>query len=288
MKTLSIYQLHKDRFLPEQERLVEIVKTTAKPDMIFLLGAELCRKRTETIYQTANSPLCVSGCFLLILISEDTKKELLSWQEKIEHHCKSLMPVTTLVLLSKTFQDWVRAGHCFALKVLASAIPIYDAATISLPEPPDLVMPTDKDMEALYTIGLKRSKAFFAGAELYRVRGQFDFAVFMLHQATEQCLRTLLKLGTGYHSNVHSLDRLLKYGSLVSPLLAYVFAEHHEEDRRLLQVLQKAYIDCRYTEDFKVKAADVDGLMAKVSRMQEILVQEAEQFLQPEPKTIMP
>ncbi|MCW3090489.1 MAG: hypothetical protein JWP81_1558 [Ferruginibacter sp.] len=273
MRPFTIYHLYIDSFSAQQEKLVSIIVEIAKPDMIFLLGASLYRRRSESIFNTtAPTSQHTADYFLLILIPDISNRELHEWQDKIEHHCKALMPVTTIVLQTSTFEEWLKTDHPFAYTVLRSAAQIYDAGNLSFPAPGAINELTNKkDLEKYFTEGLNKSKEFLAGAELFRVREQNTMAAFMLHQSSEQALQVMLKIGTGFHSNTHSIDRLIRYASLVSYQLPDIFPQKSESDKRLFNLLQKAYIDTRYKEDYKISMPELLSLTEKVRRLQEIL-----------------
>lgn len=273
MKPFTIYHLCCDAFSFLQQPLVDIIIKAAKPDMIFLLGASLRRRRSESIFnEPAPTSQHISDCFLLVLIPDLSNKELHDWQDKIENNCKSLMPVTAIVLQTATFEEWLKAGHRFALTVSKSASLIYDSGNLSLTIPQGLNNTTNgKDSDRKYSEGLVKAKEFLAGAELFRIRKQHAMAAFMLHQSAEQALRTLLKAGTGYHANTHSLDRLIRYGSLIAYQLPDILPQRTDNEKRLFSLLQKAYIDTRYKEDYKISSDDLLYLSEKVRCIHEIL-----------------
>ena len=271
MKPFTIYHLCSDSFSSLQQPLVDRIIKAAKPGMIFLLGASWYRRRTESIFnESAPTSQHIADCFLLVLMQDLSNKELHEWQDKIESNCKSLMPVTVIVLQTVTFQEWLKTGNRFACAVWQSAAPIYNSGNLSWAVPGD--NPTtviDKDDERRYTEGLTKAKEFLAGSELFRVRKQHAMAAFMLHQSAEQALRILLKAGTGYHANTHSIDRLLRYAGLVSYQLPDIFPQKTEE-KRLFNLLQKAYIDTRYKEDYKICMDDLLCITEKVRHIHEI------------------
>lgn len=273
MKPFTIYHTYRDAFNFLQQPLVDIVVKSAKPDMIFLLGASLQRRRSESIFiESAPISQYISDCFLLVLIPSLSGKELHEWQDKIENNCKCLMPVTALVLQTITLEEWLKAGHRFALTVLQSAAPIYDSGNLSFAIPGSgTINITDKHCERQFSEGLMKAKEFLVGSELFRVRKQHAMAAFMLHQSAEQALRTLLITGTGYHANTHSLDRLIRYGSLIAYQLPDIFPQRTDNDKRLFNLLQKAYIDTRYKEDYKISNEDLLCLSEKVRCLHEIL-----------------
>ena len=272
MKPFTIYHLCKDAYSSYEQRLVDIIVNAAKPAMIFLLGASLYRRRSESIFQqSAPTSQHMADYFLLILMESLANKELHEWQDKIESHCKTLMPVTTLVLQKHIFEDWLKDGYPFATSVQQSAVAIYNSGSYNLPVSQANNDVTSKEREKHLAEGLIKSKEFLAGSELYRIRKQYAMAAIMLHQSAEQALRTLLKVGTGYHANTHSIDRLLRYAGLVSYQLPDIFPQRTEEEKRLFNLLQKAYIDTRYKEDYKISTDDLLCLTAKVRRIHEIL-----------------
>ena len=274
MKPFTIYHLCSELFSFQQEKLSSVIVETAKPDMIFLLGASLYRRRTESIFCTiAPSSQHTADFVLLILIKDLSNKEHHEWQDKIEQHCKVVMPITTIVLQTSTFEEWLKGGHPFASTVCQSAVTIYNAGNLSsVASIQTSATAAPKDLEKYYAEGLHKAKEFLTGAELYTLRQQNTMAAFMLHQAAEQTLRTLLKAGTGFHANTHSIDRLLRYAGLVSWQLPDIFPQKTAEEKRLFSLLQKAYIDTRYREDYKISDDELVYLAAKVRRIYEILV----------------
>jgi HEPN domain-containing protein len=273
MKPFTIYHLCRDAFSFLQQALVDMIVKAAKPDMIFLLGASLCRRRSESVFNKSTSASeQVSDCFLLVLMPDLGNKEPHEWQDKIENNCKSLMLVTTIVLRTGAFEQWLKTGHRFALTVSQSASPIYDSGSVSMAIPQGFTgIVADKGEEKQYSDGLMKAKEFLAGSELFRIRKQHAMAAFMLHQSAEQALRTLLKTGTGYHANTHSLDRLIRYASLVFHQLQDIFQQKTDEEKRLFSLLQKAYIDTRYKEDYKISNDDLVYLSEKIRCLHEIL-----------------
>lgn len=272
MKSFNTYHLCRNAH-PSQQRLVDIIVNASEPAMIFLLGASLYQKTSESIFQQSTpASQHIADYILLILMENLANKELYEWQDKIETHCKALMPVTTIVLQKNTFEEWLKEGHPFATSVQQSAEVIHNTGSSNLSISQTVNHDaTINSIEKYWTDGLTKAKEFLAGSELFRVRKQHAMAAFMLHQSAEQALRTLLKVGTGYHANTHSIDRLLRYAGLVSWQLPDVFSQKTEEDKRLFNLLQKAYIGTRYKEDYKISADDLVYLTEKVRCIYEIL-----------------
>ncbi|MDB5279757.1 MAG: hypothetical protein JWR61_4712, partial [Ferruginibacter sp.] len=95
----------------------------------------------------------------------------------------------------------------------------------------------------------------------------------MLHQAAEQALLTIFKKGTGLHLSSHNIHKLLRYCALVNYKIPAIFPAGNEASERLLRLLQKAYIEARYKEDFAISSADLISITEKVKMLQGILQQ---------------
>lgn len=245
-----MYNLLTRDFICQHNKVVSLITETINAEKIYLLGCTITQQRTESIF-AFNSPTRrhVSHYYMLVLVTKNDNCSYNTMQDKIESHCHS----------------FVQAGHPFACKVYKIAECIYDAGNIIFTEPiPIDEKELNKRNEALYNQGINKTQEFLAGVDLYRIREQNKMAAFMLHQAAEQALITLLKIITGLHLNTHSIDRLIRCGSMISDKLTLLFPRNNEKNERLFQLLQKAYIDTRYKDDYSIS---VDNLLLLTERV---------------------
>ncbi len=250
--------------------------------MIYLLGASLYRRRSESIFcTTAPSSQHVADYCFLVLIRNTNNKSLPQWQDQIEQHCSSLMPVTIILLETAIFNGWLATGHLFARTVCRSAIPVFEADNLTL-SLIDHFNPEveQKTLKKLFRDGLNKSQEFLAGADLFRVRKQYRLAAFMLHQAVEQALGTLLKIAMGYYCCSHNIERLLRYAGMVSYRIQDVFPRKTDSEKKLFNLLQKAYIDSRYREDYSIGFTDLLDLTERVRIIQDILAESGKTIIQ--------
>ncbi|MBP6022224.1 HEPN domain-containing protein [Ferruginibacter sp.] len=123
------------------------------------------------------------------------------------------------------------------------------------------------------TQGINKVNEFIAGAELFRVREQNKMAAFMLHQAAEQALLTIFKKATDWPVNTHNIDKLLRYCSMVNYKIPAIFPRDSEAGKRLFGLLQKAYIDTRYKDDFAINSSELNALTQTIKTLQEIMLE---------------
>jgi HEPN domain-containing protein len=269
MKTFPLYQRQREAFQALQQKLAGTILRLCDPDKILLLGATLNTQESESIF-TAAGASCerISACTVLVLLPEFGNKEALDWQDQLETNCSQFLTLTSIVMKTTGFLDWLAAGNYFAGRVWLEAPVLYDSGRID-PEqvfmPPDLM--TENEGSKHGKEGFCKAGEFLEGAELYRIRKQNKMAAFMLHQAAEQALHCLMKSGTGYYANTHNMDRLLRYACLVMPSLQELFPRQTEQEKRLLNLLQKAYIEARYREEYKISDAELRILEERVRRL---------------------
>ncbi|MGI8581196.1 MAG: HEPN domain-containing protein [Chitinophagaceae bacterium] len=81
------------------------------------------------------------------------------------------------------------------------------------------------DKKSILKQGINKATEFLVGADFFRIRGQNKMAAYMLHQATEHALHTILKIKICLYLNTHNLDKLIRYCSMVSYTIGDIFRE---------------------------------------------------------------
>lgn len=258
----------------EQEHLVQLIKDASPSvEKLFLLGSTVMQRRTQSIFHSGQ-PTCryTSHYYVLVLVNKTSDHSLNNLRDIIKTKSQQWIPITAIVLCTETFSNWLTEGHLFAKWVVEQSTQLYDAGNICLPPatPPDEDKLEAEDKKLLQETSQK-VKSFLAGAELYRIRKEYKMAIFMLHQAAEQQLRTMLIINTGLRINTHSIERLIRYNCMWCDKLLEVFPPNNERLQRLLALLQKAYIDSRYNTSFTICYHDLETLEKKTNQLISLL-----------------
>ena len=90
----------------------------------------------------------------------------------------------------------------------------------------------------------------------------------MLHQAAAHALLTIIKNATGLHINTHNFDKLICYRSMISYKIPAIFPRNNDANEKLFQLLQKAYIDTRYKEDYTITTIELLIIMGRLKTLQ--------------------
>lgn len=266
-----IYYNIKEKFKDQHNELVRIILDAATADKIYFLGSTLITRRTESVFMT-DAPSCrhVGHYYVLVLVSDEHNCNTV--QDKIENNCRHFIPVTAIVLHTIQFKEWLREEHLFAYKVCTLGAILYSSDETRLVAeaiPVDELIKTEND--SVYNEGCNKVNEFLAGADLYRLRKQNKMAAFMLHQAAEHALHTILRIGTGLYVHTHNLDKLIRYCSMVCFHLPEIFPHNNEKNERLFQLLQKAYVGGRYKDDYSISALELMTIADRVKQLQNVM-----------------
>lgn len=101
-------------------------------------------------------------------------------------------------------------------------------------------------------------------------KGKYKHASFHLHQATENYLRTIPLVYILYGYKDHDLELLMSYCKRYTLELAKVFPRNTDEEERLFKLLQRAYVEARYNDEFIVTKADIDTLIPKIELLRDL------------------
>jgi uncharacterized protein len=273
-----MYYLLTESFKSQEAKLAALIQETMPVKKIYMLGSTLMQQRTESIFLTdAPSRRNVGHYWLLVLVDEDCGHSDNYVQDKIENTCRHIIPVTVIVLHTQQFNTWLMEGHRFACTVIKIAVLLHDNTHIPSVIPSAINEEADKKMMETYCErGINKVNEFIAGAELYRLRQHNKMAAFMLHQATEHALHTIFKKATGLHINTHNIDKLIRYCAMVNYKIPAIFLRDDEAGKKLFDLLQKAYIDTRYKDDFIISSSEILSLTESVRTLQAIMQEKGE------------
>jgi uncharacterized protein len=273
METNSSHPLKNNLQFGHLKQLISLVEKVVIPDVIYLLGSASTKKTITSLFcPSGYEPALGTDYFILVLLNDFREKSISQWQDQIEQVCNVTIPVSCIVLETATFHQWLKIGHRFARLVAQSGAVIYNPQNISFSPTGDYDPIVESSIiERQYQAGFSKTQEFLAGADLYRIRKHYSLALFMLHQATEQALGTLLKKGMGYYCCSHNIERLLRYVSWVDGQVRDLFPMYTESEKKLFTLLQKAYIDSRYRLDYTVHYQDLVTITERVRLLVRIL-----------------
>lgn len=169
--------------------------------------------------------------------------------------------------------DALSEGRYFYVEILAQGVMLYDSGEYRLATPRELDYAEIKGMaEAYYKDKYSDAEDFLFHAKIAQERGTYQMCSFMLHQATENFIKTIPLVYVLYGYKEHDLEFLIEKCKPYTLDLAKVFPRDTDEEERLFKLLQRAYIEARYNKkNFAVTKADIDALIPKVELLRDVV-----------------
>lgn len=169
--------------------------------------------------------------------------------------------------------DALSEGRYFYVEILAQGIMLYDSEEYRLATPRELDYAEIKEMaEAYYKDKYSDAEDFLFHAKIAQERGTYQMCSFMLHQATENFIKTIPLVYVLYGYKEHDLEFLIEKCKPYTLDLAKVFPRDTDEEERLFKLLQRAYIEARYNKkNFAVTKADIDALIPRIELLRDIV-----------------
>ena len=169
--------------------------------------------------------------------------------------------------------DALTMGRYFYVEIVAKGIMLYDSGECQLATPGELdYAEITKMAEEYYDDKFSDGLDFFKGANFYYQEENYHMTAFMLHQATESFLKTIPLVYILYGYKEHDLQFLIEKCKPYTLELAKVFPCDTDEEKRLFDLLRRAYLEARYNKkNFIVTKADIDALVPKIELLRGIV-----------------
>ena len=124
--------------------------------------------------------------------------------------------------------------------------------------------------EEYYNERFERGNEFLLGAIFYNEQGLHKMASFNLHQACENYYNSIILTFTLYSPKEHSFIKLSARPKTHSLESSKAFPRNTEEEKRLFDLLQDAYVQARYSLHFRITQEDIEALIPKVELLRDI------------------
>ena len=163
-------------------------------------------------------------------------------------------------------------AHYFETEIKRDGIILYDSGAYKLARRRKLDYTEIKERAQKYFDDkFGRALSFVRSAKHDIYDGDNQMASFHLHQSAENFLRTIPMVFILYGYKSHNLSELMNATKKHTAEIFRVFPRDTEEEKRLFDLLQRAYIESRYNPDFEIAKGDIDALLPKIERLRDIV-----------------
>jgi len=183
-------------------------------------------------------------------------------------------PLNILVHTLKEVNHALAKGQYFFTDIKREGIVLYESDKRELTEAGNLTAEEYKVIaEKHYAQWFESANEFFDTFYDDLKKERFKKSAFELHQATERFYACLLLVLTNYKPNTHNLKQLNALAILHNERIAEVFPQDTKPHRRRFQLLKKAYVDARYSAQYKISQEELQWLAERVQYLQQLTKQ---------------
>lgn len=181
---------------------------------------------------------------------------------------------TTVQFIDESIDDLNKAidkNRYFYTDIKREGIMLYNSGRYKLARRRKLNYREIKELaEEYYNERFERGNEFLLGAIFYNEQGLHKMASFNLHQACENYYNSIILSFTLYSPKEHSLIKLSARAKTHSLESSKAFPRNTEEEKRLFDLIQDAYIQARYSLHFRITKEDIKALIPKVELLRDI------------------
>lgn len=181
------------------------------------------------------------------------------------------IPVNCIVHTLSEVNNELAKGNYFFRDISEEGILLYESDNKSLFTPKAL---SSNEYKKIANDHFQRwfpsANSFLIDFEHCMEREDFNKAAFELHQATERYYSCLLLVLTNYKPHTHNLKHLNSICIEQDTRIATVFPQTKKADRRVFQLLKKAYIDARYSQAYIITSEQLAWLFERVQLLRNL------------------
>ena len=261
----------------ELQHLTDLLSSYKEVEMVILFGSYARGEYVEDTYVENGILYEYKSDYDLLVV---TRNDDLKANFKIETRVDELQairmvktPVSLIFHSGKHLNQALREGNYFFKDIKKEGIVLYDTGTVTLQNPKKLTAEEARQKaQGYFDQWFESAGVFFEDFKHNLAKSEkgpiyLNKAAFELHQATERYYTTILLVYTDYRPKEHNLERLNLRVKNCDPRFA-VFPQGTDEEKRLFELLRKAYVDARYKMDeYSITKAELDYLAEKVERL---------------------
>ncbi|MBA3068809.1 MAG: HEPN domain-containing protein, partial [Hyphomonas sp.] len=195
---------------------------------------------------------------LLIVVNQQSVVDFATYwyraEDRIIRDTGIKTPVNFIVHTMDEMNNALSQGQYFFTDIIKEGIALYDlkGSTPFITPQPQTADEALAIAEKHFEQRMEGVRSAFEIVEFCIKRGLHKDAAFTLHQAVERAYTCLLLVETNYSPSTHSIKFLRSLAEQIAPDLIAVWPRETKQDRRLFELLKRAYVDARYSEHYAI------------------------------------
>lgn len=261
-------------------KIVDIVSKEPSVDMLILFGSHARGDWVSDVYREGHITYEYDSDYdLLVLVAnEDIKNDISLWRN-VEKEIRAVTNVTVNLLVDsiKFVNNQIEESNYFYLDIKNEGIILYDTGKFHLTSPSSV---RSKQM-LIDDLNFWKNKAsdFLKDYEHNIKDGALNNAAFHLSQATESLYFAILVVFTGYKLKSHNIGKIAELAEIINPKLKDIFPEETDDQKRMFDLLKKAYIDARYKQNYEITLDQLKYLEIRIKVLFELVTESCLKYI---------
>jgi predicted nucleotidyltransferase/HEPN domain-containing protein len=218
---------------------------------------------------------------LLIIVSNEKLTDIADYwyvaEDKILHDTAIGRTVNIIVHDLAEVNQGISRGQYFWTDILRDGVTLYELPGHPLASP--------KPMTAAEALGMAEGyfdhwsglvSSSLKIADFCIEQGELRDAAFNLHQAAERAYICLLLTHTLYFPRSHNIKFLRSLAEDVDKSVVVAWPRDTKIERRRFELLKRAYVEARYSDEYVITRDDLLALKAVISRLQALVLRSGE------------
>jgi uncharacterized protein len=193
-------------------------------------------------------------------------------EKELVHDLFSKKPWITLIFESIDYVNrQLEKGRYFYSDIKKECVLLYDSGEFTLSEVKELSSVqrraiAKEDFEQWFESGSE----FLIDTLNALQRNSLNRGEFYLHQATESFYSAITLVFSGYKIKLHDIRKLGSLAGNYNAELWQVFPHSSVDERQAFKLLEKAYIEARYSKEYKISREQLTFLIERVQKLQNL------------------
>jgi uncharacterized protein len=237
-------------------RVTVFLVTTIEPERIYRI-----------LHQPAANRQPVTD-LMIVLPDSMQNKPFSEYETLIEAGCSLGTQLSFSLHQASHVNTAIKEGHIFYSLVCTEENLMYWSEEKEWPPTPEeKVKEIRQHAWEQFQNNFSKAEIFLQQATQCMLQQNNKLTAFFLQQAAELCCRAILISLTGRDKKTHSIAALKKTCRRCTAVVDQAFPNNTEEEKRLLKMLDDAYIAARYEDDFLPALTDLECLLQKVQQL---------------------
>jgi uncharacterized protein len=174
--------------------------------------------------------------------------------------------------------DALRRGEYFWADIVRDGVSLYGVPGHPLATPQPMTPKDAHDRAESYLVKFNTSlEEWIELAEIAHSKGRSGEwpkkAAFNLHQAVETAYACFLLVHTFYFPRSHNIKFLRSLAEDIDTRLVEAWPREQRADRRRFELLKRAYVEARYSDQYDASVEDLEWLMTRAQTLREIVAE---------------